>query len=482
MQTGSEIVIGITQPVGVNSSEVVNCITDCFKQFRFKVNTIKVSRDIIAAFDTEEDHFDDSEYRRISHYMDMGNKLRKETEDDAFLMRGVVAHIYQTYHRENGPQVKMAYVVDSIKHPQEVQFLRNTYKDGFHLVGISNSQEARKNYLMSRKGLTEKEADSLLLRDYDEEEKSGQHTRDVYQQADYFINAGAEYKMIESSIFRLLDLIFGNAFITPTFGEYAMFRAYVASLRSADLSRQIGAVVTNKHDEIIAEGVNDCPKFGGGLYWPAGEEGGFRDIEGGRDYTLGYDSNKIEQEKIIDNIIKKLDIVKTEEAVKKIKKAGIGELTEYGRVVHAEMEALLMCARNNNSTRGCSMYVTTFPCHNCAKHIIAAGIERVYYIEPYPKSKALDFYKIEIGTKNEEKRLLFSAFSGVGPHRFMDLFSMSSILWYKRTRKGQDGRKLNWSREQAKIRNPMPLLTYIEIERKAYKEYFDRLKRVKGEL
>ena len=44
---------------------------------------------------------------------------------------------------------------------------------------------------------------------------------------------------------------------------------------------------------------------------------------------------------------------------------------------HAEMEALLSCARSGVSTRGATLYSTTFPCHNCAKHIIAAGVARV---------------------------------------------------------------------------------------------------------
>ena len=46
-----------------------------------------------------------------------------------------------------------------------------------------------------------------------------------------------------------------------------MFMAFASALRSADLSRQIGAVIAHDN-EIIATGANDCPKSGGGLYWP----------------------------------------------------------------------------------------------------------------------------------------------------------------------------------------------------------------------
>ena len=129
----------------------------------------------------------------------------------------------------------------------------------------------------------------------------------MYQQADYFISAGDSPKETQGHIFRLLDLLFGDPFITPTFEEYAMFRAYVASLRSADLSRQIGVVVTKDH-EILAEGVNDCPKAFGGLYWPVyNQEGEYEDEDNGRDYKFdgGYDSNKIQQKKIIIDILRK---------------------------------------------------------------------------------------------------------------------------------------------------------------------------------
>ena len=60
----------------------------------------------------------------------------------------------------------------------------------------------------------------------------------------------------------MVDLWFGNPFITPTFDEHAMFLAFSAALRSADLSRQVGAVIT-KDSQILSAGANDCPKAGG---------------------------------------------------------------------------------------------------------------------------------------------------------------------------------------------------------------------------
>lgn len=480
----SELVIGIVSPVGTNSSEIKTCIVDSLNKFHYKSNKIKVSEDILSQFVVNLPDFSGNEYRRISFFMDKGNEIREKTQDAAILMKGVAAFIFDNYRKDNdGPQLRNAYIIDSIKHPDEVEFLRNTYGDGFHLVGISDTYERRKKYLMDRKGMSEENALTILDRDNNEKEKNGQHTGDVYQQADYFISAGDSPTEMQAHIFRLLDLLFGNPFITPTFEEYAMFRAYVASLRSADLSRQIGVVVT-KENEVLAEGVNDCPRAFGGLYWPVynDKDGEYIDEADGRDYKFkeGYDSNKIQQQKIIANILNELNCPNTDENVAKIKSTGIGALTEFGRVVHGEMEALMMCARNGISTKECSMYMTTFPCHNCAKHIIAAGIKKVVYIEPYPKSKALEFYTNEISQNEQdsEKKVIFIPFKGVGPHRFIDLFSMHSIRWYSRNRKNKDGYVVQWDRDNANLRNPMSLMNYIEMEQSAHKQYAEEIKQI----
>lgn len=480
----SELVIGIVSTVGTNSSDIKTCIIDSLNKFHYQSHIIKVSEVILSKFVANLPDFSGNEYKRISFFMDKGNEIRKKTQDAAILMKGVAAFIFDNYRRDNeAPQPRHAYIIDSIKHPDEVEFLRNTYGEGFHLIGISDTYEHRKRYLVDRKGMSEENALTILDRDNDEKEKNGQHTSDAYQQADYFISAGDSSTETQAHIFRLLDLLFGNPFITPMFEEYAMFRAYVSSLRSADLSRQIGAVIIKGH-EILAEGVNDCPRAFGGLYWPIynDKEGKFVDETDGRDYVFkeGYDSNKIQQQKISANILNELGCSNANENLLKIKSTGIGALTEYGRVVHGEMEALMMCARNGISTRGCSMYMTTFPCHNCAKHIIAAGIQKVVYIEPYPKSKALEFYPNEISQdeQDSEKKVVFIPFKGVGPHRFIDLFSMHSIRWYSRHRKNKDGYALKWNRDKANLRNPMSLMNYIEMEQSAHKQYTEEIKQI----
>lgn len=100
---------------------------------------------------------------------------------------------------------------------------------------------------------------------------------------------------------------------------------------------------------------------------------------------------------------------------------------EFGRIVHAEMAALTDAARRGVSTSEGILYTTTFPCHNCARHIVAAGIERVVFIEPYPKSRAIQLHEDSIvleGSCDDGRRVRFEPFVGVSPRLFGYLFQM----------------------------------------------------------
>jgi deoxycytidylate deaminase len=148
-----------------------------------------------------------------------------------------------------------------------------------------------------------------------------------------------------------------------------------------------------------------------------------------------------------------------------VHKAGI---TEFGRSVHAEMEALLACTRSGRSVRGAVLYATTFPCHNCTRHIIAAGISKVIYIEPYAKSRASDLHPDAISVDREEKgKVPFIPFVGVGPRRYFDLFSLGLSTGYQIERK-KAGKLVQWERATAAVRLPVKPSTYLQRELLAY--------------
>jgi len=64
------------------------------------------------------------------------------------------------------------------------------------------------------------------------------------------------------------------------------------------------------------------------------------------------------------------------------------------RTIHAEMNAILQCAKFGVPTEGAEIYVTHFPCLQCCKAIIQAGIKRVYYANDYKNhSYAIELFE-----------------------------------------------------------------------------------------
>ena len=60
--------------------------------------------------------------------------------------------------------------------------------------------------------------------------------------------------------------------------------------------------------------------------------------------------------------------------------------------IHAEINALLYCAKEGISVKDCSAYVTHFPCLNCTKALIQAGIKKIYFQNDY----RVDEYAMEL--------------------------------------------------------------------------------------
>jgi deoxycytidylate deaminase len=362
-----------------------------------------------------------------------------------------------------------------LKRPEEVFTLRKVYGPGFFLIGVHTSEKERLDYLKSEYGVSEAAGRKLIARDQQEDDPFGQRTRAAFQLADVFVElrAGA----YQDQLRRFLDLVFGHYFHTPTRDEHAMFQAYGASLRSADLSRQVGAAIMSKEGEVIAIGCNDVPCFGGGLYWP--EQNDQRDHK----FHGGFDSNEKERNAIVNQI---LDVLESEVPMAErkqvqqdlLRRTRISEITEFGRAVHAEMEALLACSRIGVSPSKGKLYTTTFPCHNCTRHIVAAGIEKVIYIEPYPKSRASELHSDSIlvkeaapeGTpRQDELRVVFAPFVGIGPRRYFDLFSVSLSSGRAIERK-EKGRAKVWRPGKARPRVPMVPASYLQREQIAVAE------------
>lgn len=92
------------------------------------------------------------------------------------------------------------------------------------------------------------------------------------------------------------------------------------------------------------------------------------------------------------------------------------------------MAAILAAARDKrHSLDGSTMVVTTYPCHNCARHIVAAGVRSVIYIEPYEKSLAIKLHPDAISEDSRDtQKVFFKQFEGFAPRHILDLFAMKS--------------------------------------------------------
>ena len=455
----SELVLGIVSPVGVDLAIFDRALQQRLERFKYKVNTIRLS-EFLKTIDVGVRLKDNTPAERIDTYMSAGNKARELAGRGDVLALYAAQRINAERPQQNEPRPLTVHILRSLKHPDEVRTLRRIYGTGFFLVAASATQQQRLNYLKDDQGCTPEQAERLIRRDEDEAIEFGQKTRETFQLADVFVPVSGK-----EQLWRFLDLIFGAPFETPSQDEYGMFLAFAASLRSADLSRQVGAVILSAHGELISTGTNDVPASGGGLYWPGKSDK--------RDWKRKGDENERRRNALVVEIMKKAfpeDSADEKTLLKKGKElfsdTSLMNITEFGRAVHAEMEALLSAARSGISPLGGTLYTTTFPCHNCAKHIVASGIKRVVYVEPYPKSQAIALHGDSITLTGEKNKVMFEPFHGVGPRRFFDLFSVGLSSGYKIERKA-DGRAAIFDRSSARLRVPMPPTSYIEREKVA---------------
>ncbi len=312
------------------------------------------------------------------------------------------------------------------------------------------------------------DAYALVQRDQAEEDRPlGQNVRDTFHLADFFID-GRSRQNVEQELGRVIEILFGHPFRTPTRDEHAMFLAEAAAMRSAEMGRQVGAVVATEDGDVIAVGTNEVSKPGGGLYWES-------DLGDARDFLQGEDTSDAMKRRVVGELLQRLieeswlkperHSASAEQMSEAIRGTRVASLIEFGRAVHAEMAALIDAARRGVAVDGGNLFVTTFPCHGCTRHIIAAGISRVIYIAPYSKSLAEALHADAIQLDPDQAcgdAVRFEPFVGVAPRSYLDYFSMLP-------RKDNKGRAKEFKKRCAVPRlmaqePDMPVPPYIQSE------------------
>ncbi len=380
--------------------------------------------------------------------MTAGNEFRKAmNRGDALSMVavGAIREIRERFFETEGAK-KNAFILRSLKHPDEVRSLRNIYGPAFVLFSLASSRSARVNHLAKEICNSHQEfkisdylpeAERLVNRDEQEiDDPMGQKVSKVFHLADFFIDV--DHGMVDA-VKRLVELFLGNIFITPTRSEQGMFLAHASAWRSSSLQRQVGAVIATQDGDIISVGTNEVAKPSGGLYWE-GDDPDHRDFQNGGE--INDDMKQRMFVEVIQRIVKsgmgftKEHPMATESDPQKIatwlidhghmENTRILNVIEFGRCVHAEMAALMDAARRGVRVDNSFLFSTTFPCHECARHIVAAGIRKVYYIEPYPKSLVDALYPDSIRIEGCEggRVVSFVPFVGVAPRRYQDVFKL----------------------------------------------------------
>jgi deoxycytidylate deaminase len=500
-----ELVLAFSGPLGSGVSDVKEVLREWLEELGYKVAELKISS-LIKAYSKylPEPPEPDKLSRltgadRYEQLQDLGNRLRGERGND-FLALLSVTHIQldrQQRHPEQGPGEiipdRIVYLVDQLKHPEECELLRAVYGDNFYLVGVLCSNEARRRNLL-REGIAPADAERIMENDRKQDEKHGQKLEKTLQLADFFVrNSKSNTEELKRSTNRFLDLIHGSVRITPSRLEQGMYAAYSAGLSSACLSRQVGAAIHDAAGNLIATGCNDVPRGGGGLYTHGDGDDDHRcvNLRGGICFNhLEKEDIRTEIEKLISVSLQGLlkDVAKDDQDLIVISRnmaqklarsvregSRLKDLIEFSRSVHAEMDALVGLARSGSgSAQDGILFTTTYPCHNCARHIVAAGLRAVYFIEPYEKSLAQKLHSDAIAhdqdaevplqewqdlNRRRHRKVSFLHFEGVAPRRYLDLFEAGGERKDPRT-----GKVKPWVKLSAKKKVPQFLEGYPELE------------------
>lgn len=471
-----ELVIGLCGAVGSGVKALKETLVSVLKSSGYSVHHIRLSDHICRLSGGTLSSL--KGYERYNALQDAGDTLRNQHKNTilaevAINEITVLRDAQFATDKDQGDIVKtdskVAYIIDQLKHPDEISLLRTVYPNNFYQIGLIRTEKERKINL-SDEQISHLHIDELICRDRKDDKNHGQQVEKSLQKADYFIrNTSNQSKLMMASVSRFVNLIHGQVGITPTYDEIGLFTAYSESLKSACLSRQVGAAIMNKNGQIISTGCNDVPKYAGGLY-DANSQDDFRCIHQKR---CANDKHKQILESEVEKVLSSngISLGKATELAKKIiDETKAKSIIEYSRAVHAEMDAITSLARNaNSSSLDQTLYCTTYPCHNCARHIVAAGIKRVVYIEPYEKSLALQLHGDAITDSKEPNKVAFEAFEGVSPNRYESFFK------YNHKRKDDDGRAIDINIIESHHVDPQYLDSYYDYEYKVAAILNDKL-------
>ncbi len=422
------ICIGITAPIGVDINHIEHCLKEEIDKLHLNVELTVDKVTDLKEFNSTKNT---TGYNKYEKRMNIGD-TKRQNKGNNILAREVCKNIKNGIH-----------LIHQLKTPEECDYLRDTFskekKIPTFILSVFDTLENRIQFL-NKKTISQSDTQKLIERDEKDSLKpNGQNVRDSFVLADFFIDASKK-STISTQVSRIVKAIFCYPHLSPTIDEFGMFLAEGAALRSRDLSRQVGAAILDSSGSVLALGCNEAPKAFGGTYWE-------NDDPDHRDFVYGIDSSYEYRNQIIQEFLGALSSVQDISAKTKkflesqldeqkllefigsnkdiFKGTRIMNLIEFGRSIHGEVSAISEAAKLGISIQGATMYVTVFPCHLCSRYIIASGISKIIFIEPYPKSLTTDLYGSEIALSLScscNDKIVMNPFIGIAPRIYRRVF------------------------------------------------------------
>ena len=390
----SNLVIGLTGPFGSGCSEMRAVLAQ--KEFGFRA--FKISDDIRRELQDEGNLVEKGNLGWRKILQERGNGRRKK--DRAYWVKKVLERIDDAGIKAEN------IVIDGFRNFQEVQEIRKVYPR-FFLVAICADKEERWMRVRSdyRGNYNEFERDDR--RDQNEEFDWGQSVQKCVDDADYvYYNNEHLVVSLEGSddpdlnkIERLLEqqardfvpLMRGEkARRDPTPEEIHMAAAYAQSNSSSCLKRHVGAVITigrNSQEFAVSMGYNENPP----------------NIRTCKSVSVCYkDEDMLSKLRVRGSSIYCPSCGEHHKGLTEpwtCKKCGVSirawlhpnRNMELCTAIHAEERAIL--SLGERSVIGGTLYVTTFPCFQCARLILDAEIKNIVYVEAYPVKATAEFLK-----------------------------------------------------------------------------------------
>jgi cytidine deaminase len=495
-----EIVIAFVGAKGTDLERAEHLLVGLLKMYGYDGGIIRVS-ELFKNYNPEYENRSDVDYAaQHNAAIDGGNRIREVCGTADAVAHLAIAKIARN-HEENGTKSKWAYIIHSLKTPKEIETFRLVYNELFYCVAIHAHRDERRKRMIEKykiscmkinkvfdEEIAKEETKKLLDRDEHEGDAFGQDVRGAFEKADYYIGSD-DTGSLSTELNRFLELVFDKPYISPTVHEIAMVHAYMAGLRSTDLSRQIGSAIVGRNGQILTTGCNDVPRPGGGQYWCG-------DSNDARDSKIGYDTNDILKIESVMEMLQKLskplklkgipqqrekysDYYYKHDLQRHLKDTRADSILEFSRALHSERAAINAAAIATISIHDADLYCLTFPCHICAGEIIYTGIRNVFYIEAFPKSLTQELFKkavdvnpnlegdyvqkrLRSNLSSPHRKVAFIPFSGVAPRRYGALFANPE------KRKLETGHVLPFIYESAVPRRApvIPFHRYAETESK----------------